>query len=130
MDGRVALLGLRQRELAEWLSSLGERSPSMRAEQLFAQLYRHAAVGADVADMTAVSGAFRARLAALADASGDLTLSHVASAADGTRKLVFRLADAAGGSVEAVVIPAPGGGRTTLCVSSQLGACCCVRARR
>jgi adenine C2-methylase RlmN of 23S rRNA A2503 and tRNA A37 len=80
--------------------------------------------------MAAIQGAFRSRLAALGDAQGDVVLSDVATAADGTRKLVFRLADAGGGSVEAVIIPAASGGRTTLCVSSQLGAQACPNCLR
>jgi 23S rRNA (adenine2503-C2)-methyltransferase len=48
-----------------------------------------------------------------------LSLSGQIAAADGTRKLLFTLAG--GGTVEAVIIPAKSGQRTTLCVSSQLG---------
>jgi len=123
-DGRVALLGLRQRDLAAWLSTeLGER-PS-RAKQVFACLYRHAS-GAPCADDLAselgaagVAASFAARLAPLADASGGVSLSDVHQAADGTRKLLFALAG--GGTVESVLIPARNGSRTTLCISSQLG---------
>ena len=117
-NGRVALLGVTQHRLQDWLvTSLGER-PS-RAEQLFAELYRKAAAGGDVSAMTALSADFRHRVAALVDTSGDVTLAGVVPAADGTRKLLFTLAG--GGTVEAVLIPARNGSRTTLCVSSQLG---------
>jgi hypothetical protein len=63
----------------------------------------------------------------LASVDGGLELQQVARAADGTRKLVFRLTcgEGAGGSVETVLIPVvreqgkkP---RVTVCVSSQVG---------
>jgi 23S rRNA (adenine2503-C2)-methyltransferase len=108
---------MRRAELAAWLAPLDPR-PAARAEQLFAQLYRHAE---PLSTAAAVSRRFRERVEPLADCGGDLALSSVAAAADGTRKLVFRLADAGGGSIESVIIPARNGERTTLCVSSQLG---------
>ena len=117
VDGRVSLLGLRRSALAGWLGEMGE-APS-RAPQLFAELYRNAA-GDDLQAFTAVSASFRARLAPLVDCRADLRLSEVVAAADGTRKLLFTLTDG-GGTVEAVLIPARNGSRTTLCVSSQLG---------
>jgi len=114
---RVALLGMRRAEVAAWLKPEDER-PVSRAEQVFATLYRHAE---PLGTAKAVSRHFRAKMEVLADTSGDLSLASVATAADGTRKLVFKLADAGGGSVESVIIPARNGERTTLCVSSQLG---------
>ncbi len=48
-----------------------------------------------------------------------LTLAEDHAAADGTRKLVFCTFDAL--RIEAVLIPADSGRRTTLCVSSQAG---------
>jgi 23S rRNA (adenine2503-C2)-methyltransferase len=120
-DGRVALLGLRQPQLAAWLVSLGERPG--RSGQVFANLYRQAAGAPCEDELAAADGAlaaaFVSRLAALADVSGDVTLSGVVAAADGTRKLLFALRG--GGTVEAVLIPARNGSRTTLCISSQLG---------
>jgi len=115
-DGRVQLLGLRRRDLASWLASQGEK-PS-RSEQLFAVLYRHAVPS--LAEASTVSAEFRTRLLGAATEDADLALTAVHAAADGTQKLVFRLGNG-GGSVEAVVIPARNGARTTLCVSSQLG---------
>ena len=116
-DGRVALLGLPLPALQRWLVNLGERQS--RSEQLFAELYRRAAGSGDVLRMQALSADFRSRLAPLVDTSGDVTLTSVVPASDGTRKLLFALAG--GGTVEAVIIPARNGSRTTLCVSSQLG---------
>lgn len=46
-----------------------------------------------------------------------LTVERTEDSTDGTRKLLYRLAD--GNSVEGVVIPGPG--RLTLCVSTQVG---------
>jgi 23S rRNA (adenine2503-C2)-methyltransferase len=48
-----------------------------------------------------------------------LHLGQVASSADGTRKLLLRTHD--GHAIETVIIPASGGDRTTVCVSSQVG---------
>jgi adenine C2-methylase RlmN of 23S rRNA A2503 and tRNA A37 len=59
---------------------------------------------------------------------GGLRLKEVVRAADGTRKLVFELTggEAAGGSVETVLIPVIRQrglrDRLTICVSSQVGA--------
>lgn len=46
-------------------------------------------------------------------------LARLARAADGTRKLLFELAD--GSRIESVLIPAELGERLTLCISSQVG---------
>eukprot|EP00891_Asterochloris_glomerata_P001224 jgi/Astpho2/1224/gw1.00023.18.1_t len=70
------------------------------------------------------SASFIAQLEPIATVDGGLELQRVHSAADGTRKLVFRLTGA-GFHVETVLIPVVRSQgrrpRTTLCISSQVG---------
>ncbi len=61
----------------------------------------------------------RAAMDALCTAERTLTLVEDAASHDGTRRLLFRTDD--GEVLESVIIPAVGGDRVTLCVSSQVG---------
>ncbi len=119
------LRDLGRAEMEAWCAAAGE--PRYRATQILAWVHRKRARRFD--DMTSLPRALRARLAA------DFTLGRlepdvVATAADGTRKLLFRLpAPEPGGrpaAIESVLIPQvdrPGGARDrlTLCISSQAG---------
>jgi 23S rRNA (adenine2503-C2)-methyltransferase len=146
--GRLMLKCLTLPELEAWCASVGEDG-RRRGAQLWRWMYAdsvawRAGAGAaprwlaalDDAPAPAVqngfSAAFRAKFAALATLDGGLALERVSAAADGTRKMVFRLTagPAAGATVETVVIPitreAGAKARVTLCVSSQAG-CAMVR---
>jgi 23S rRNA (adenine2503-C2)-methyltransferase len=108
----VNLKALDKAGLSAFVAGLGERP--YRARQLYRWLYARGAT--DFGEMTDLAKDTRARLAAEASIP---TLSVAAETAseDGTRKFLFRLPD--GESVETVWIPEPG--RTTLCVSTQVG---------
>ncbi|RJX30569.1 MAG: 23S rRNA (adenine(2503)-C(2))-methyltransferase RlmN [Desulfarculus sp.] len=111
-DNRPELRDLTTAQVQELLASLGERP--FRVRQVLAWLYRQGA--RDIAEMTDLSRDLRRRLAAAARLT-DLTPTQAQTAADGTRKLLFRLAD--GQAVESVLIPEEE--HHTLCVSSQVG---------
>jgi 23S rRNA (adenine2503-C2)-methyltransferase len=85
-----------------------------RAEQIGAWLYPRGVC--DVAEMTDLSLADRTRLAE-SFALSALELDRVARSVDGTIKAVLRASD--GALIESVLIPEEG--RTTLCVSTQVG---------
>jgi 23S rRNA (adenine2503-C2)-methyltransferase len=99
-------------ELSDWLLAQGELP--YRAEQIFRWIY-HGGVR-DFAGMTNIPGTLRAQLTA-AFTIRTLVPAAESVAADGTRKLLFRLEG--GAPVEAVLIPDDG--RLTVCVSSQAG---------
>ncbi|RMF43110.1 MAG: 23S rRNA (adenine(2503)-C(2))-methyltransferase RlmN [Deltaproteobacteria bacterium] len=110
---RTDLKNLSPEELVEFLATLGEKP--FRARQLLRWIYQR-----DVTDfgaMTDLSKDLRARLAEKAEIS-DLAPEQVQVSCDGTRKYLFRLGD--GQTVESVRIPMDEG-RTTLCISSQVG---------
>ena len=118
-EDRVALKGMRYAEVEAWLASVGEK-PS-RASQLFAWMYRRGKLAKSVDEMTDVAAAFRDKLARMATLEGDLALEDILVAGDGTKKVTYRLKNG-GGIVESVIIPSnTPDGRTTVCVSSQLG---------
>jgi hypothetical protein len=130
-QGRLLLKCLDLPQLEAWCASLGE--DPRRATQLWRWMYADRKWLRSLEDAPAgsvqngFSDAFRAKAAPLATLDGGLELASVAAAADGTRKLVFRLTSGpgAGGQVETVVIPivreAGTKRRVTLCVSSQVG---------
>lgn len=110
---RIDLKNLSPDELAAFFADLGEKP--FRARQLLRWMYQR-----DVADfdaMTDLSKPLRARLAGQATIS-NLAPLKVQTSVDGTRKYLFRLDD--GLTVESVRIPMEEG-RTTLCISSQVG---------
>jgi 23S rRNA (adenine2503-C2)-methyltransferase len=115
---------LSRTEMEAWCAAAGE--PRFRASQILAWVHRKDAGSFDA--MSSLSRALRAKLAA------EFTLDRlapafVATAADGTRKLLFHLPAEEGGraaSIESVLIPqferADGArDRLTLCISSQAG---------
>ena len=106
------LVGMLPEELEKFVASLGEKP--FRARQLLAWIYRKGA--ADIDGMTDLSRSFRNRLAEAARI-GLPDVLKISQAADGTMKLLLGLDD--GRTIESVIIPDEG--RTTLCVSSQVG---------
>lgn len=98
--------------LLAWLESQGERP--FRADQMLKWLYLRLADDFD--QMTDLSKDFRTLLARHFTI-GRLAVDQVRTAADGTRKFLFRLAD--GQTIESVLMPERN--HDTLCVSSQVG---------
>lgn len=108
-SGRVYLKGLTLPQLESWVEGLGERR--FRARQLWAWLYKQERLACDFESMTDIAKGFRAKLADIGRADA-LTIDTVHEAADGTKKILYKLDT--GGVVESVIIPA--NGRTTVCV--------------
>eukprot|EP00271_Cylindrocystis_brebissonii_P012023 TRINITY_DN30067_c0_g1_i1.p1 TRINITY_DN30067_c0_g1~~TRINITY_DN30067_c0_g1_i1.p1 ORF type:complete len:487 (-),score=60.32 TRINITY_DN30067_c0_g1_i1:687-2147(-) len=97
-----------------------------RARVLWTWLYRDKHWAAQASEMEGVSRSFRDKLEKHFCSFDSLTLTGVRTGRDGTRKLTFQLKEQSrnlspfgGGVVETVLIPSSG--RTTVCVSSQLG---------
>jgi 23S rRNA (adenine2503-C2)-methyltransferase len=123
-DGKIALKGMRRDDIANWLERIGEKRS--RTDAIVGAMYKHERRGgltSRVADSTDFFGdKFRARLDEVASFDGDLVLDDVKLASDGTRKVTYKLQNEGGGVVESVIIPSlQEAGRTTVCVSSQLG---------
>ena len=104
--------GMSKAALKELLKGLGE--PAFRATQVFEGLYRHRWASWEA--FTNLSKALRERLQAEVDINWPEIVESVASE-DGSTKHAFRLSD--GRMVEGVHMPYAG--RTTLCISSQVG---------
>ena len=109
---RTNLLGLLPADLEEVATDMGESR--YRGRQLATWMYRKGVV--DLEAMTDLSREFRERLGERAFI-GAPEIERVTASADGSRKLVFRLAD--GGRVSAVLMPDDD--RLTLCLSTQVG---------
>jgi 23S rRNA (adenine2503-C2)-methyltransferase len=107
---RIDLLGLLPDELEPMVGALEQ--PAYRARQIFSWLHR----GTDVSAMTDLPKELRRRLAELATA-GTLSLAAREEAPDGAVKYGFHTADSH--TIETVLIPHRG--RTTVCLSSQIG---------
>jgi 23S rRNA (adenine2503-C2)-methyltransferase len=103
---------LSRADLRDWLIAAGE--VPFRAEQIMRWLYVSGV--RDFGAMTNVPNPLRASLAA-AFSVRSMTPAAVSAAADGTRKLLFRLDG--GAPIESVLIPDDE--RLTVCVSSQAG---------
>ncbi len=108
----INLLGLDAAGLAALFANLGEKP--FRAQQV--SRWVHQRLVGDVAAMTDLSRALRAKLAAVAVIQGPVVVSDT-TAADGTRKWLLDVG--AGNAVDMVYIPEDD--RGTLCVSSQAG---------
>jgi 23S rRNA (adenine2503-C2)-methyltransferase len=109
---RANLMGLLPAELEDLAVSLG--ASRYRGRQLATWMYRKGV--ADLEAMTDLPRDFRARLAETHEI-GLPELERATPSQDGSRKLVFRLAD--GSRVSAVLMPDDG--RITLCLSTQVG---------
>ncbi len=111
-DPKPDLRDLGAQEVQDLLTGLGEKP--FRARQVLNWLYKQGA--RSIADMTDLSKGLRQRLGRAARLDW-LEPARIETSADGTRKLLFTLAD--GRLVESVLIPEAD--HHTLCVSSQVG---------
>ena len=109
---RVNLVGLAPSQLEELAVELG--ASRYRGRQLATWIYRKGVT--DLEAMSDLPKDFRARLAERAVARLP-EIERATLSQDGSKKLVFRLAD--GGRVSAVLMPDDG--RVTLCLSAQVG---------
>jgi 23S rRNA (adenine2503-C2)-methyltransferase len=135
-SSQVVLLGLDQAELAALVEREGE--PAYRAQQLVEAVYRQRADS--VEQITTLPQQFRAKLTEKGVSVGLPAIEKRFVSQDGTVRYLMQLAD--GESIETVWMPegdggeagdgsdagdeaaragAPGGDRSTICVSSQLG---------
>ena len=116
----MELLGKNRQELREYCHSLGE--PGYRGAQLYHALY--AERNLDVAAMTNLPAALRAKLASNAKVTLPLVRQKFFSA-DGSVRYLFALSAPEeqtrmkAAAVEAVVMPSEG--RQTICISTQAG---------
>ena len=101
-----------QDELARWLTARGHKA--FRAQQILKWAHQHRLT--DVGQMGNIPLALRGELAQRFSLAR-LDCSRHTTAADGTEKYLFRLAD--GRRIESVLIPNEH--RQTLCISSQVG---------
>lgn len=109
---KINLLGMSRQVMGEFFATLGEKP--FRVSQVMQWIHHYGV--SDFNAMTNLSKALRQKLIQIAEVG----LPHIVldqTAADGTRKWVFRLDNA--NSVETVFIPESG--RGTLCISSQVG---------
>jgi 23S rRNA (adenine2503-C2)-methyltransferase len=109
---RFNLVGLQPSELEDLAVTLG--ASRYRGRQLATWMYRKGVV--DLEAMTDLPREFRERLAATHEVALP-PVERETPSQDGSRKLVFRLADDR--RVSAVLMPDDG--RTTLCLSTQVG---------
>jgi 23S rRNA (adenine2503-C2)-methyltransferase len=110
---RRDLLGLLPEEIDELLAARGcER---YRSTQVIEWLYRHGA--RSFAEMTNLPASLRDDLASAFEITDLKPLSTQTSRIDRTKKFLFGLGD--GASVETVLLPE--GGRSTVCISTQVG---------
>ena len=105
--------------LGAWLTERGV--PGYRTGQILRWLFARGATSFD--EMSDLPADLRAGLAAEFEIRRP-AIARCSDSTDGTRKLLFRLAD--GAEIESVLIPAErpdgkGEGRLTLCISSQVG---------
>lgn len=108
------LIGQTITQLEELLTSMGERS--YRGRQLFTWLYSVRQYDFEL--MTDLSKQCRSRLAKKFVFQTP-TVANEQVSKDGTRKYLLSLED--GEQIETVLIPDPEAGRSTVCVSSQVG---------
>ncbi|GJP45916.1 hypothetical protein CLOM_g5252 [Closterium sp. NIES-68] len=117
--GEDALVGRSLEEMEQLAMALGEQK--YRGKQLHQFVYSNQ--GCDLSDLKQLPLAFRERLAERGVVVGRPPVHHVAAAADGTAKLLLRLAD--NRLVETVGIPMEGSRKgahhLTACISSQVG---------
>jgi 23S rRNA (adenine2503-C2)-methyltransferase len=111
---RSSLIGIERAALTGLMAELGADQPGLRARQLEHWLYQRGV--ADIAAMTTLPAALRARLAERCTAARP-AISAAQVSADGTRKWLLRFAD--GQEVETVFIPEDD--RGALCISTQVG---------
>jgi 23S rRNA (adenine2503-C2)-methyltransferase len=113
MEEKIDIRDLTPEGLVDFLAGLGKEK--FRAGQILRWVYKRGVT--DFASMTDLAGTLRDDLSQRAFVS-DWSPEHVETSSDGTRKYLFRLKD--GESIETVRIPMESG-RTTLCISAQVG---------
>ncbi|MEL7215212.1 MAG: 23S rRNA (adenine(2503)-C(2))-methyltransferase RlmN [Pseudomonadota bacterium] len=115
-DALPNLIGMTRAQLADALAALGipPKQIKMRTSQIWQWLYGRGV--RDIGEMTNLSKAIRASLAAAYRIEWPEIVTRQVST-DGTRKYLLRIEG--GSEVEAVYIP--DGDRGTLCISSQVG---------
>jgi len=112
----VELLGKSIEELRGYLTSLGEAP--YRAKQLYRALYAERRF--DIAAMTNLPAALRARLSAEARISLPNVVRRFPSA-DGSVRFLMALAADAGRAAQIEAVFMPSDGRQTICISTQAG---------
>eukprot|EP00186_Timspurckia_oligopyrenoides_P001603 CAMPEP_0182448704 /NCGR_PEP_ID=MMETSP1172-20130603/28998_1 /TAXON_ID=708627 /ORGANISM="Timspurckia oligopyrenoides, Strain CCMP3278" /LENGTH=415 /DNA_ID=CAMNT_0024645663 /DNA_START=137 /DNA_END=1384 /DNA_ORIENTATION=+ len=116
--GKVLLKSMTLPQLEDYVVDVLQ-DKKFRARQLWRWMYHPSCLSDSFEKMTVLSKEFRAKLEENC-AIDSLELDKVHQAADGTRKLTFKLVSQPGGGIiETVLIPSED--RATLCVSSQLG---------
>ncbi|XP_057415330.1 uncharacterized protein LOC130710176 isoform X2 [Lotus japonicus] len=111
----VLLKGLTYPELEKWVQSHGYRPG--QAMMLWKRIYGNNIWANHVDELEGINKDFKKMLSENAKFKA-LALKEIHTASDGTRKILFTLDD--GLVIETVVIPCDRG-RTTVCVSSQVG---------
>uniref|UniRef100_A0A2P2M8P3 Uncharacterized protein MANES_12G029200 n=1 Tax=Rhizophora mucronata TaxID=61149 RepID=A0A2P2M8P3_RHIMU len=114
-DSRVLLKGMRYSELEKWVQSHGFRPG--QALMLWKRMYGNNIWALSTEELEGLNKEFKKMLGKHAEFKA-LSVEDILTALDGTRKILFRLVD--GMVIETVVIPCDRG-RTTVCVSSQVG---------
>ncbi|EPS62920.1 hypothetical protein M569_11868, partial [Genlisea aurea] len=112
---KVVLKGMRYLELQKWVQSHGYRPA--QALMLWKRLYGNGIWADSHHELQGLNKNFREMLSQHADFKV-LSLRDVRTSSDGTKKMLFGLDD--GLVIETVIIPCRIG-RTTVCVSSQVG---------
>ncbi|KAI4999335.1 dual-specificity RNA methyltransferase RlmN [Hordeum vulgare subsp. vulgare] len=112
---RVMLKGMDYPELEKWVQSQGFRPG--QAMMLWKCLYGNNVWAHCHDELAGLNKDLRKMISDHADLKA-LTVKDIITASDGTRKILFSLEDAS--VIETVVIPSARG-RTTVCVSSQVG---------
>ncbi|CAL9238094.1 unnamed protein product [Arabidopsis halleri] len=112
---KVVLKGMTYAALQEWVQSHGFRPG--QALMLWKRLYKDNIWANNVDELEGLNKDLKRMISEHAE-FGALALKDIRSASDGTRKILFTLDD--GLVIETVVIPCDRG-RTTVCVSSQVG---------
>ncbi|GMY26216.1 dual-specificity rna methyltransferase rlmn [Fagus crenata] len=114
-NSKLLLKGMRYSELENWVQSQGYRPG--QALMLWKRLYGNDIWAHHIDEFEGLNKDFKKMLSENAEFKA-LSLKEMLTASDGTRKILFTLED--GLVIETVVIPCDRG-RTTVCVSSQVG---------
>ncbi|KAJ8622955.1 hypothetical protein MRB53_031484 [Persea americana] len=114
-SSKVLLKGMEYSELEKWVQAHGYRPG--QALMLWKHLYGNNIWAHCSEELAGLNKGFRTMLGDTAELKA-LSVKDILTASDGTRKILFALVD--GSVIETVVIPCKRG-RTTVCVSSQVG---------
>ncbi|KAJ7529248.1 hypothetical protein O6H91_15G040100 [Diphasiastrum complanatum] len=112
---KVVLKNMIYNELEDWVESMGHKKT--RAMMLWRWLYGRDKWVESADEIIGIKKDFKQLLQDTGD-FGALALQNIYVAKDGTRKILFGVEE--GSTIETVVIPCDRG-RTTVCVSSQVG---------